>query len=316
MSIYFSGIQRAYVHHAQHEARRDCSHTSLCCSRLSNAQCSRKKVEFRPHIPCACLSPYFVDGYVDSTFFIFSSESLSASCLRSWDEGHGEGGWACAVRHGGYWYSCWRRTGTLRSTRPDTISCFCLLSSFSPSFLSVSISHSACRSVCWFRATCVSSSTLHFPGQCWARILHESSNAIFPSVFAQDQSCSYSMSLQIKIQWTLWSMSKIGLSQSFLAVHWNSPDSPDFPVFRYFPGVAECGVDPALSELSAHQVARPGHLRSQAHRSIFSKACDHGFQFSSMSAFPIIQTHKSPTRSLQSSLWPSSGSWMFHLFAP
>ena len=88
-------------------------------------------------------------------------------------------------------------------------------------------------------------------------------------------------------------MTKIGLVQSVLVVHWNSPDSSDFPDFPDFPGVAGCGVDPALSELSAHQMARPGHLRTQAYSSIFShirQACGHGFQFSSMSAFPIIQT--------------------------
>ena len=73
-------------------------------------------------------------------------------------------------------------------------------------------------------------------------------------------------------------------------------------------------------------MARPGHLRTQAYRFIFSEACDHGFQFSSMSAFPTIQTHKSPPGSLfsdslsllahiQSSSWPSSGSCIFHLFA-
>ena len=47
------------------------------------------------------------------------------------------------------------------------------------------------------------------------------------------------------------------------------------------------------SELSAHQMARPGHLRTKAYRSIFSEACVRGLQFPSMSAPPIIQTHKS-----------------------
>ena len=81
------------------------------------------------------------------------------------------------------------------------------------------------------------------------------------------------------------------------------------------------------SELSAHQMARPGHLRTQAYRSIFSQACDHGFQFSSMSGLPIIQTHKSPPGSLlsdslsllahiQSSSWPSSGSCIARMFVP
>ena len=53
-------------------------------------------------------------------------------------------------------------------------------------------------------------------------------------------------------------MMKIGLSQSFFAVHGNSPVFPVFTVFPDFPGVAECGVDPALSELSAHQMAPSG----------------------------------------------------------
>ena len=57
-------------------------------------------------------------------------------------------------------------------------------------------------------------------------------------------------------------MTKIGLAQSFLAVHWNSPDSPDFLDFPDFPGVAGCGVDPALSELSAHQMAHSGVART------------------------------------------------------
>ena len=47
-------------------------------------------------------------------------------------------------------------------------------------------------------------------------------------------------------------------------------------------------------------MARPGHLRTQAYRSTISQACDHGFQFSSMSGLPIIQTHKSPPGSLLS----------------
>ena len=46
-------------------------------------------------------------------------------------------------------------------------------------------------------------------------------------------------------------------------------------------------------------MARPGHLRTQAYRSIFSQACDHGFQFSSMSGLPIIQAHESPPGSLR-----------------
>ena len=115
---------------AARSTTRGCSHTCLCCSRLSNAQCSRKKVEFRPHIPCACLSTYFVDGYVDSTFFVFSSEGLSASCLLSWDKGHLDGDWAYAMGYGGFRYPCWRRTGTLHIAGADTISYFCLLSSF------------------------------------------------------------------------------------------------------------------------------------------------------------------------------------------
>ena len=115
---------------------------------------------------------------------------------------------------------------------------------------------------------------------------------------------------------------EIGLAQSFPHC---AREFPDFPVFPDFPGVAECGVDPALSELSAHQMApsgvpalaesaphsspselsahqmaRPGHLRTQAYRSIFSQACDHGFQFSSMSGLPNIHTHKSPPGSLLS----------------
>ena len=51
---------------------------------------------------------------------------------------------------------------------------------------------------------------------------------------------------------------KIGLAQSFFAVHGNSPVLPVFTVFPDFLGVAECGVDPALSELSAHQMAPSG----------------------------------------------------------
>ena len=68
---------------------------------------------------------------------------------------------------------------------------------------------------------------------------------------------------------------EIGLSQSFFAVHGNSPVFPVFTVFLDFLGVAECDVDPALSELSAHPMARPGHFHTQAYRSIFSQACDH-----------------------------------------
>ena len=192
---------------AARSTTRDCSHTSLCCSRLSNAQCSRKKVEFRPHIPCACLSSYFVDGYVDSTFFVFSSEGLSASCLRSWDEGHRDGDWAYAVGYGGYRYPCRRRTGTLHIAGADTICYFCLLSSlpFSPIYFYLSF---CIRSVCWFRATCVSSSTIHFPGQCWARILHESSNA---AVLAESSRSSKPEA---------W---KSSLSHSRLYLHRNNP---------------------------------------------------------------------------------------------
>ena len=71
---------------AARSTTRDCSRTSLCCSRLSNAQCFLMR---------AC-RPTSLTVMSTRPFFVFSSESLSASCLRSWDEGHGEGGWACA----------------------------------------------------------------------------------------------------------------------------------------------------------------------------------------------------------------------------
>ena len=193
---------------------------------------------------------------------------------------------------------------------------------------------------------------LHFPGKCWARILHESSNpavlaessrssqpearksllASFPfsaTVFAQEHSSSDSLSIQIQIQTNPVIHDEIGLAQTvfctgsllqlFLELadpysvnsvfHDEDQSGAVFSslctgIFRIsrisrFSRIsrefAECGVDPALSELSAHQMARPGHLRTQAYRSIFSQACDHGFQFSSMSGLPIIQTHESPS---------------------
>ena len=109
--------------------------------------------------------------------------------------------------------------------------------------------------------------------------------------------------------------SVIGLAQSFPHC---AREFSGFPSFPGFPGSTRTGgVTPhsSPSELSAHQMARPGHFRTQA----YSQACDHGFQFSSMSGLPIIETHKSPPGSLlsdslsllahiQSSSWPSSGS--------
>ena len=62
-------------------------------------------------------------------------------------------------------------------------------------------------------------------------------------------------------------------------------------------------------------MARPGHLRTQAYRSLFSQACDHGFQFSSMSGRPIIQTLKSPPGSLLSDFLELVGPYSVKLVA-
>ena len=62
------------MRHAQHEARHASVPTRLCCSRLTFRSVLTKEGRgFRPHIPCACLSTYLVDGCVLQTFFVFSS---------------------------------------------------------------------------------------------------------------------------------------------------------------------------------------------------------------------------------------------------